>query len=190
AAVPVLTVEQQPVADLTFICEGRTEVRVKDQVVAHVGAGAFIGDVSFTTGVPATATVTVDGPSRLLSFDQEKLHALCRRDEQIASALYRRIGGGLAEKMRVTTGKLWGARRGPLGSVSDNHSLTEKAHASSHEPPIRARCRHPPPPRRTIRLTEPRRLCRRNQPSRRGRACRGPRFGPARRSRRVACLRL
>jgi hypothetical protein len=102
----VLTVEETAVADLTFICEGRTEVRVKGQTVAHVGAGAFIGDVSFTTGVPATATVTVDEPARVLAFDQEKLHALCKRDQQIASALYRRIGGGLADKMRVTTGRL------------------------------------------------------------------------------------
>jgi len=46
----VLTVEDMPVKELTFICYGRTEVRVKGQVVAHVGPGAFIGDVSFTTG--------------------------------------------------------------------------------------------------------------------------------------------
>jgi CRP-like cAMP-binding protein len=96
----VVTVEGRPVADLTFICQGRTEVRVKDQIVAHVGSGAFIGDVSFTTGVTATATVTVDEPARVLAFDQDKLHALCKRDQQIGSALYRRIGGGLADKMR------------------------------------------------------------------------------------------
>ncbi|MDQ0474415.1 Crp/Fnr family transcriptional regulator [Labrys wisconsinensis] len=106
AAGAVLTVEEQPVADLTFVCEGRTEVAVKGQVVAHVGPGAFIGDVSFTTGVAATATVVVDEPARVLAFDQEKLHALCKRDQQIASALYRRIGGGLADKMRMTTGRL------------------------------------------------------------------------------------
>jgi hypothetical protein len=102
----VLTMEHGPVSDLTFICEGRTEVTVKDQVVAHIGAGAFVGDVSFTTGVPATATVVVDEPARVLSFDQARLKALCVRDEQIASALYRRIGGGLADKMRATTGRL------------------------------------------------------------------------------------
>lgn len=102
----VLTVEEEPVADLTFICNGRTEVRVKGQVVAHVGPGAFIGDVSFTTGVSATATVMVDEVSRVLAFDQARLKALCTRDQQIASALYRRIGGGLADKMRATTDRL------------------------------------------------------------------------------------
>ena len=89
----VLTVEDTPVKDLTFVCEGRTEVRVRGQVIAHVGPGAFIGDVSFTTGVAATATVVVDEPSRVLTFDQAKLKDLCARDEQIAHALYRRIGG-------------------------------------------------------------------------------------------------
>jgi Cyclic nucleotide-binding domain len=102
----VLTVEDTPVRDLTFICEGRTEVQVKGQIVAHVGAGAFIGDVSFTTGTMATATVVVDEPSRIIAFDQAKLRGLCDKDEQIAYALYRRIGGGLADKMRVTTGRL------------------------------------------------------------------------------------
>jgi CRP-like cAMP-binding protein len=102
----VLTVEDSPVTDLTFICEGRTEVMVKDQVIAHVGQGAFIGDVSFTTGSTATATVVTDEPSRVLAFDQARLKALCRRDKQIASALYRRLGGGLADKMRATAGRL------------------------------------------------------------------------------------
>jgi CRP-like cAMP-binding protein len=102
----VVTTETEPVRELTFICEGRTQVEVRDQVVAHIGAGAFVGDVSFATGVAATATVTTEEPVRVLAFDQEKLKALCKRDEQIAHALYRRIGGGLADKMRVATGRL------------------------------------------------------------------------------------
>lgn len=102
----LVTTEAGPVSELTFICEGQTEVRVKDQLVAHVGAGAFVGDISFATGVPATATVTTEDAVRVLAFDQEKLKTLCKRDEQIAHALYRRIGGGLADKMRVATGKL------------------------------------------------------------------------------------
>jgi hypothetical protein len=102
----ILTVEGEPVEDLTFICDGRTEVRVKDQVVAHVFGGAFVGDVSFTTGVAATATVATDVSTRVLAFDQAKLKVLCGRDRQIASALYKRIGGGLADKMTRTTGRL------------------------------------------------------------------------------------
>jgi CRP-like cAMP-binding protein len=102
----VVTTEAEPVQELTFICEGQTQVRVRDQLVAHVGAGAFVGDVSFATGVPATATVTTEEAVRVLAFDQERLKLLCKRDEQIAHALYRRIGGGLADKMRVATGRL------------------------------------------------------------------------------------
>ena len=101
-----LTVEGVPVKELTFVCDGRTEVAVKGQVIAHVASGAFVGDVSFTTGLAATATVVAEVTSRVLAFDQMKLKALCVRDEQIASALYRRIGGGLADKMRRTTDRL------------------------------------------------------------------------------------
>jgi CRP-like cAMP-binding protein len=102
----VVTTEAEPVTDLTFICEGQTDVRVKDVVVAHVGAGSFIGDVAFATGVAATATVVTQGAVRVLVFNQQRLKILCKRDEQIASALYRRVGGGLADKMRLATGRL------------------------------------------------------------------------------------
>ena len=102
----ILTVENSPVRDLTFICNGLTEVEARGQIVAHVGPGSFVGDVSFTTGVVATATVRVEEVARVLAFDQARLRALCSKDEQIASALYRRIGGGLADKMRVTTNRL------------------------------------------------------------------------------------
>jgi hypothetical protein len=106
AAGTVVTRETEPVRELTFICQGQTQVRVRDQLVAHVGAGAFVGDVSFATGVAATATVVAEEALRVLAFDQDKLKALCKRDEQIAHALYRRIGGGLADKMRAATGRL------------------------------------------------------------------------------------
>lgn len=102
----VITREGETVQDLTFVCDGLTEVRVRDQVVAHVGPGNFIGDISFAMGSPATATVVADGEVRVLALDQTKLRTLCSKDQQIASALYRRIGGGLADKMRGATGRL------------------------------------------------------------------------------------
>jgi CRP-like cAMP-binding protein len=102
----ILTREGEPVTDLTFICDGQTEVRVRDQTIAHVGPGNFIGDVSFAMGSPATATVLAEGEVRVLAFDQVRLKALCTKDQQIASAMYRRIGGGLATKMKSATGKL------------------------------------------------------------------------------------
>ncbi len=106
SAGETITREGEAVSDLTFVSDGLTEVRVRDQVVAHVGAGNFIGDVSFAMGSVATATVVADGDVRVLALDQAKLRALCEKDQQIASALYRRIGGGLADKMRGATGRL------------------------------------------------------------------------------------
>ncbi|MBN8998481.1 MAG: cyclic nucleotide-binding domain-containing protein [Rhizobiales bacterium] len=101
-----MTREGQPVTDLVLICSGRAEVRVRDALVAHVGPGVFIGEIAFTTGRSATATVNVVEESRVLALDQAKLRQLCSQDQQIASAIYALVGGGLADKMHASNERM------------------------------------------------------------------------------------
>ncbi|MCX5516583.1 hypothetical protein C3941_23420 [Kaistia algarum] len=98
----VLTREGESVRDLVLLCAGRAEVRVHDTLIAHISPGVFIGEIAFTTGRGATATVTISETSRVLALDQEKLRALCKHDQQIASAIYHLLGGGLADKMHAS----------------------------------------------------------------------------------------
>lgn len=101
-----ITRENEPVADLVLICAGRAEVTVRDAVIAHVGPGVFVGEIAFTTGRNATATVYVTETSRVLALDQQKLHALCTQDRQIASAIFHLVGGGLADKMHASNERM------------------------------------------------------------------------------------
>ncbi|MBN9017593.1 MAG: cyclic nucleotide-binding domain-containing protein [Rhizobiales bacterium] len=102
----MITREGDPVSDLTLICAGRAEVKVHDAILAHVGPGVFIGEIAFTTGRPATASVMVTETVRILALDQAKLRQLCKQDQQIASAIYALIGGGLADKMHASNERM------------------------------------------------------------------------------------
>jgi len=102
----VLTAENAAVEDLVLLCSGRAEVRVRDTVVAHIGPGSFIGEVAFTTGRAATASVSITETSRVLALNQARLKQLCTQDRQIASAIYHLVGGGLADKMHASNERL------------------------------------------------------------------------------------
>lgn len=99
-----LTCENLPVAELFFLFSGRARVLVGDNLITHLNAGAFIGEIAFLTGQTATATVVVDQPARLLVFKKEKLNKICGRDEQLSLRIHRLIGSDLAGKLRVVNG--------------------------------------------------------------------------------------
>lgn len=113
----VMTQEGQAVDDLILICAGRAEVKVHGSLVAHVGPGVYIGEMAFTTGRPATATVTVTEACRVLALDQKKLRQLCNQDREIASAIYALVGGGLADKMHASNERLQPASSAGTGEA-------------------------------------------------------------------------
>ena len=95
----VLTREGEPVAELVLICDGRAAVEVQGNVVAHLRKGAFVGEMAFVSGNPASATVTIEQPSRVFVFDMEKLRKLVDSDELAAVAIHRVVGRDLAAKL-------------------------------------------------------------------------------------------
>ncbi|MBL8905846.1 MAG: cyclic nucleotide-binding domain-containing protein [Rhizobiales bacterium] len=103
-----LMIEGHPVSELYFIQEGRLSVHVRGIHVAELGPGALVGEIAFLIGNVATATVTADGPVRLVAFNRERLIIACRNDEQVAAAMHRLIGHDLATK--ISRSDLWWAR--------------------------------------------------------------------------------
>ncbi len=96
----VITTEKQPVDDLTLICEGHSTVTVGERTVARVGPGQFIGDISFTTGSTATASVVAAEPMRIFVFNQARLKALFAKEPDIGAAVYRVLGSALSAKVQ------------------------------------------------------------------------------------------
>jgi CRP-like cAMP-binding protein len=96
----ILTRQDAPVDALYFLCSGRVNVEVDKSFVTYLEKGAFIGEIAYLTGNPATARVTVDEPSRLLMFSKMKMARVAASDEQISGILYQLLGRDLAMKMR------------------------------------------------------------------------------------------
>lgn len=98
----ILTRQDAPVDSLFFLCRGRANVEVSGKFITYLEKGTFIGEIAYLTGNPATATVTVEEPSRLLAFSKMKMARVVASDEQISGIVYQLLGRDLAMKMRRT----------------------------------------------------------------------------------------
>ena len=96
----VLTEQDKPVQELVLICDGQALVNVHGVTVAHLRGGAFVGEMAFVSGNPASATVIVEQPSRAFVFDMERLRKLVDNDDLVAVAIHRVIGRDLAAKLK------------------------------------------------------------------------------------------
>ena len=95
----VLTRQGQPVDDLCYLASGKAEVIVDGTSIASASTGAVIGEVTYRTGGPATATVRVTEHMQLLRFNARKLRAFVARNEDIGSVLEQNLANHLRSKL-------------------------------------------------------------------------------------------
>lgn len=95
----ILTSEGQAVPRLVYIADGIVKVEHADRVVAICGPGDYIGELSFLSGNPATATATVVKPTRALVFDQARLTTAIGSDAQLRRTLESALNKNLAGKL-------------------------------------------------------------------------------------------
>ena len=92
--------ERAPVAYAFFVLiEGEAEVRRRNRRVATLGPGDFFGELALILRRPRTATVTLTGPSRLLSISAHTFQPLLMRSPEIQFKLLE----ALAERLAPTT---------------------------------------------------------------------------------------
>ena len=95
----VLTQQGQPVDDLCYLASGEAQVIVDGKAIATTTTGAVIGEVTYRTGGPATATVQVTEPMQLLRFNADKLRAFVQKNEDIAAILEQNMANHLRSKL-------------------------------------------------------------------------------------------
>jgi len=108
----VLTREGRPVTHLIYIGSGVCRIQIDGTNVATIGSGGLIGEMTYHTGQPATATVIVDAASRILAFERVALEGFLDRNDDIRAALEQSIAGDLRHKLAATTQTLAEDRRG------------------------------------------------------------------------------
>ena len=95
----VLTRQGHPVDDLCYLASGKAEVIVDGSMIATTTTGAVIGEVTYRTGGPATATVRVTEPMHLLRFNTNKLRAFVAKNEDVGSILEQNLANHLRSKL-------------------------------------------------------------------------------------------
>ncbi len=106
-----LAAEDTPVDALWYIDQGRCRVEHGGTTVAMIGPGGLIGEITYRTGAPATASVFAETPLRGLRFDASALRDLLARKPRIDSALEFGVAGDLRRKLAQTTQSLTGPGR-------------------------------------------------------------------------------
>ena len=98
----LITRQDAPVGHLFFIVKGGAQVSSNGAQIATLGPGSFIGEIAYLTGNMATADVTADAGTRLLTFSRVRLARLAAEDKEIGAILNQLLGRDLAQKMRQT----------------------------------------------------------------------------------------
>jgi CRP-like cAMP-binding protein len=111
----VLTREGQPVTHFVYVASGVCRIQIDGTNVASIGTGGLIGEMTYHTGQPATATVIVDAASRILAFERDALESFLDRNEDIRAALEQSVAGDLRQKLAATTQTLTENRRDAKG---------------------------------------------------------------------------
>jgi CRP/FNR family transcriptional regulator, cyclic AMP receptor protein len=104
-----LVTEGEPIDWLYIVLDGRLSVRVggpNGQILKILEAGEVIGEISFVDSRPPTATVTVVEPACVLSIRHDQLREKLARDVMFAVHFYQGIGAFLADRLRMTVGRL------------------------------------------------------------------------------------
>ncbi len=96
---------------LWYIVDGLVRVEthpVSGRAVAidQLGPGEFFGEISFLTGLPASAWVRAEGDVELVRLDRQDLDRLQRVDAHVIGLLHRSLAVSLALRLRETTAAL------------------------------------------------------------------------------------
>jgi CRP-like cAMP-binding protein len=95
----VLARQGEPVANLVFLVSGEVAITMDDHVVGSCSAGDFVGEISVSTGIPATASAIAKTPIRYLAFERRFLMQLLNRSGEIGRAVELSFRHGLREKL-------------------------------------------------------------------------------------------
>lgn len=94
-----LTVAGEPVKRLAFLTDGVAQVERDGSIIAVCGPGDFVGEMSFATRGPASATVVCARPTSFFAFDQDELRHAIAKDSGMRRALDAGFSQNLAGKL-------------------------------------------------------------------------------------------
>jgi len=98
----VLTREGENAPVLAFIVSGEVDISVNGRKVGDCGPGSFVGEISVSSKMPASATATVRTPVRYLGFERDFVAGTLDKHGEIGLALELAFRHGLHDKLLRT----------------------------------------------------------------------------------------
>jgi CRP/FNR family transcriptional regulator, cyclic AMP receptor protein len=86
--------------ELFFLADGELEVTILGTPIATLRPGSVVGEGSFFSGAPRSATVTPSQPGLAWALTWEKFDALSRQHPMLAVDLVKGVAAVLAVRMR------------------------------------------------------------------------------------------
>ena len=114
----VLIAEGRPTPDLFIVLDGEVVVEVAGVgVVARLGSGEVLGEMSFVDKAPPSATVRSAGSAEVLAIDKRRIEDRLGENAAFAGRFYKALAIFLADRLRATT------RRKPGGGKIDTSAI-------------------------------------------------------------------
>ena len=88
---------------LFVILDGDIQVLSSEQVIADLGVGSIVGEMSFLSGESACATVVAQTQVQALCIHHNTLRHFLEDQPHLGVKLYRSIASTLAHRLRETT---------------------------------------------------------------------------------------
>lgn len=96
----ILVSEGEKPGALYFILEGQVLIAGRGHVIANLGPGDFVGEMSLLTGEPATADARAPGAVRMMTWPTERLLEIKARDPVLWSRIQSVLGHDIVEKIK------------------------------------------------------------------------------------------
>jgi CRP-like cAMP-binding protein len=104
AAGSTLFEEGDPADGVAAILEGRVEIRKQGRILATLGPGSVLGELSvFVPSTSRTATATANSPVRMIKWRADDVLGRLARHERLATAIVADIAFVLAERLERRT---------------------------------------------------------------------------------------
>ena len=91
----------ETLANLYLVSQGNVSIRRGDKIVS-IGAGNFLGEISFLTGGAASATVTAAKGTQYVRWERLQLTQLMERSPRLSNALRALFNQDIARKLAVS----------------------------------------------------------------------------------------
>lgn len=117
----VLITEGRPTPDLFIVLDGEVEVEVAGVgVVARLGSGEVLGEMSFVDKAPPSATVRGAGAADVLTIDKRCIEDRLAENAAFAGRFYKALAIFLADRLRATTKRKAGGGKIDASAIEED----------------------------------------------------------------------